>query len=238
MKRMKKLIGFAALEFIALLTLSSPLLAAEQERSAESFEKLRAECIKLAPSGWAVELMLVDAKNPSKPGDCPAIVIHTEKDVEQDHQIPNSSSAITASRATEPVAIRLVAQPYVSPIEYGAIKRRNDEHANQRITMFKRLKAEKVNSTLTGTEPLPPSAFRPTSYTEIRMVWEYAFLWLATEPEPLPTHRFETLTLKVDAPQDVTIRNQTVAGQLKALLEAINKTLTPYESAAKSGEKS
>jgi hypothetical protein len=216
---MKRTIGLAALGFFALLTLSLPLLAGDQERSAESFEKLRAECIKLAPAGWAVELTLVDAKNPAKPGDCPAIVIHTEKSL-------------------EPVAIRLMTLPYVSPIEYAAIKRRNDEHANQRLAMFKRMKTEKVNATATGSEPSPPSAFQPTSYTEIRRVWEYAFLWLETEPEPLPTHRFEILTLKIDAPQDGTIRDQAVVAQLKVLVESIKKTLTPYESPAKSGEKS
>ena len=228
----------AAGTLAVLLVLSSPLSAADQDRNAESFEKLRAECIKLAPTGWTVELMLVDAKNSAKPGDCPAIVIHTDKNVEQEHEVINSAPSATPIRTTDPLAIRLVAQPYVSPIEYAATKRRNDEHANQRLAMFKRLKTEKVNSAFMGPEPIPPSAFRPNSYTEIRLVWEYAFLWLETEPESLPTHRFEVLTLKIDSPQGVTIRDQVMANQMQTVLDSIRKILTPYQAAPKSGEKS
>jgi hypothetical protein len=204
--------------------------AAEPERNAESFEKLRAECVKLAPRGWAVELTLVADGNLQRAGECPALVIRTEQNVPVEYHMPNPSSAGETFRKTEPVTIRLIAQPYISPIEYAALKRRNDECVGQRTAMAKKLKDEKIASAFMGPEPIPPSGFRANSYTEMRLVWEYAFLWLESEPKPLPTHRFEILTLKLDMPQNVTIGDKKIADEFKSLAQAVQSRLTSYES--------
>jgi hypothetical protein len=210
---------------------NSQASAAEQERNAESFEKLRAECVKFVPRGWIVELTLANDGNSARAGECPALVIRTERSVPVEYHMPNPSTAGETFRKTEPLAIRLVAQPYVSPIDYAAMKRRNNDFTAQRTAMAKRMKSEKINSAFMGPEPIPPSGFRPESYTETRLVWEYAFLWLETEPKPLPTHRFEILTLKLDAPQNVTINDKRAAEDFQAILQSIGKTLAAYESA-------
>src|SRR6187551_3266484 len=105
----------------------SPVAAAEHERNAESFEKLRAECVKFAPPGWTVEQELVNDANSGRRGECPALVIRTEKNVAVEYHMPNPSTAGETFKQNEPLAIRLIAQPYVSPIDYSSLKRRNED---------------------------------------------------------------------------------------------------------------
>jgi hypothetical protein len=90
-----------------------------------------------------------------------------------------------------------------------------------------RLKEVKLNAK--GEDPPAPFQFEPRSVPEARMIREYAFLWLATEPEQLPSHRFGTLSMWYWGEDTVEIHDVERDKQYRQLAASLERIVTAYE---------
>jgi hypothetical protein len=204
---------------------------ADDAQDADNLEKLRAECEKTLPAGWIAELGLVESNRPKQRGECPAVVIRTEQPVMLEFAAANAPAGEEARRVTEPAAIRLVCFRPVTQQEFARLKKQNGESQRQRSEMEARLKGA-VRWGFMGPAPIPPSAFEPNSYQETRSVWEYAVLWQRTQPQELPTHHYESLSLTLSTESDMSISDKGKAREYSQVLEAVKKLLTPYDAPA------
>ena len=80
-----------------------------------------------------------------------------------------------------------------------------------------------------GAEPIPPSAFDPKDDSQRRQVLEYALVWNRTEPEPLPTHHFESLSFDVTLPSNSAITDKAKAKEYAEIVKNLDELLAPYE---------
>lgn len=197
-------------------------------REAQALESLRAEVRKAVPARWIVEVALVDPERPGVGGPCPALVIRSELPLEVELSYPGMPAGGEAVRRMEPVAIRLVAYPFLTAQGYAAsiaaVRRGRDERL-----AFVRSRLKDAPYASKSPEPIPPEDFRPREDAERRLVLEYALLCRRTESPRLPTHHARGLAFHVAPDENLTIRDESKSREYARIRESLGKLLTPYE---------
>ncbi len=141
---------------------------------------------------------------------------------------PGSAPGQEPFRESRQIMIILQVRPHLTLEEFARRKAKDDELIKSRETAERKLRA--VSWAYKGPRPVPPSAFRPRDEKERRRVLEYALLWNRTEPEPLPTHSFESLGFVVRYPfSESLITDKPKAKQYEAIVKMVEAMLKPYE---------
>jgi hypothetical protein len=214
------------------LALIQPALAENDvAQDVTHLERLIAEIEKLVPAGWDVEL---DLAAPGPGGLRPVLTITTGEKVSMKWNIPGQAFRAEGQPdkniKQEHVELRLAFMTRLTPEEHAAARRRNEERYDRRRQFVKEhLSGVSYSGKVAAGHPAaPPWSFETRSETETRRVREYAFLWLATEPENLPSHRYGTLSMWY-RPPPILIYDEKWSREYDQIVDGMGRLLTPYE---------
>ena len=212
----------AALAWFCLASLANA--APDVARNVADLEQLVSEVKKIVPAGWdlkfdVAELYLRDMR--------PVLTVTSAEELPVQHfgpGMPGGGPAIEREKVT----LWLAFMAYKSPAEHAAARERNDALTNTRREFVKQRLTE-VKFGGKGEDPPPPWQFSPRSASEARLVREYAFLWLATEPEPLPSHHYGTLSMWYWGEDTIEIHDAERDQQYQQIAKGLERILTSYE---------
>lgn len=218
--------ALAAIAFFIVTALGA--VQAGDRNDAEDLEALHGKFQKMLPKGWSATLDLLDAERPDQPGSTPAIVIQSDTPLEVSWSVPSSPPGDQLHINREPVVIRLIAMPFVPPEKYTALRQHNQKLA-EICEQFTRTEMSAIPWAHKGALPLPPSAFSPETDPEKRLVRHYAYLWMRSQPTPLPTHYEGTLSFDLRLPFGIQVRDTAKSQEYLRIQQSLAKLLTPYE---------
>ena len=126
------------------------------------------------------------------------------------------------------VALHFVTLPFVTPQNYTTIREHNDLLRRRRIKFVgEHLKA--ISWAHKGPRPIPPYAFDPRTEDEIELIRQYAFLWIATQPRPLPTHYTNHFSFAMHLPDSMQIHHAEKSKEYDRIVDAVQQIIVPYE---------
>jgi hypothetical protein len=213
-----------------------PAATADEKQDATQLEQLIAKIRSQLPAGWTVEFKLSREENPLV--FMPQILVKSADKLPWDFVGGPGAPFVSADRAEQPpkldpkiVEIDIALNPYLSPQDYAKAHDRNDI-LEQRRRQFEVTRLKLHQSHFKGG--FTPAGLVPKSPEEARAIREYAMLWLATEPQRLPTHHYGTLSFSAIELHGIFVAQRKIYQpekhqeyqQIKAMLE---KLLVPYE---------
>ncbi len=223
-----------AASFALILMLSATTVADEADELAR-MERLLLEVEQVLPSGWIVEMKLADPQNPDRQGSHPTLVIKSDDLLPVEYFYPGAPfrPADEPDRppkiSQEIVKVSFSTRPYMSPKRFKKVSTQNDAQQQKRIE-FKRNLLKEIPYGHKGDEPIPPHAFYPRTNDEVYLVRQYAFLWVSTQSQPIPTHHIDTLSFEMHKPWDMTIHDAHKAKEYEQILTAVQKIIVPYQT--------
>ncbi len=182
---------------------------------------------KILPPGWSVSSKLANRDAPSRPGWHPTVVIQSKDALPVEHFYPGMGPDEAPKISREKVTVFFVASRYVSWDQYAVVQQQNESLLEKRRA-FRNEKLKFIPWGYKGAEPIPPDAFEPRTKAETRRIREYAFLWISTQPKPLPTHFAENLSFEMHLPGSIEIHDPKKSQEYKQLLESVEKIIVPY----------
>ncbi len=204
-------------------------LAASEKDDAASLERLRGEIARRLPTGWRVTIEPGRPDWARGPGaESLAVVITSKEPLHVEIHMPNPAAGQPPDKESRRVEVVLAVHPYLTPDEYQQLRAKDEQLVASRDTLERQLKKQ-IRWGYMGAEPIPPSAFDPKDDAQRRQVLEYALLWNHTEPEPLPTHHFESLSFDVTLPINSAITDKAKAKEYAEIVKTLDELLTPYE---------
>jgi hypothetical protein len=219
----------AALAWFSLASLANA--APNVERDVADLEQLVSEVKKIVPAGWNLkfdvgEFYLRETR--------PVLTITSAEDLPVQHFGPGMPAGDPPIER-EKVTLWLAFMAYKSPAEHAAARARNNLRTYDRREFVKqRLKGVKFGGK--GEDPPAPFQFSPQSAQESRLVREYAFLWLATEPEPLPSHHYGTLSMWYWGEDTIEIHDAERDKQYRQIAKGLERIVTAYEKEPKTSD--
>jgi len=181
---------------------------------------------KELPNGWTVEFKVAEHYLGSMR---PVVLISSAEELPIEFVVPSpppGEPEIQREKAT----MWLAFMPYLTQHEFDAARQRNDDRTQQRRQFVdENLKNMRFSGKVGDAEPKPPWGFSPRSEAETRLVNQYAFLWLTTEPERLPSHRYGTLSMWFGQPP-ITIHEAKREREFREIITAVERLVTPYEN--------
>ena len=209
-------------------------VAGDEKQDVAKLEQLLSDVKKVVPSGWTVAISLANSKIPSRRGSHPTLVIRSAKPLPVEHFYP-SMRAITAGNPKPPpmisqevVSLYFVASPFMSRQTFKAARDRNAALLGRRL-QFERKHLKEVERTYKGGEPIPPYAFEPRTERESQLIGRYAFLWISTIPQPVPTHHTDHLSFEMHRPGSFKIHDAKKSREFDQIFDASQEILVPYE---------
>ena len=164
------------------------VLVKESAKSVDQLQKLLETIKQQVPDGWHVKIDFTPGRG---------IVIRSEDLLAVRYHYP-SGPGRGVDEPDEPpeqeqVEIRLGSMPYMLPATW---KRKSAENARRKHlrTHYVKHALDGIRYGTKGGSPSPPHAFLPRSEDEQRRKNEYAFFWMRTVPEKLPTHHYRELS--------------------------------------------
>jgi hypothetical protein len=218
---------------VALVTLaaSRSIVAAEADDAA-SLERLRSEIARRLPAGWTVRIEPAGPVRTRGPGtEVLAVVIASNEKLPVELHAPNPAAGQAPKMEMEKAQIVLAVCPFLTQEQYQQLRAKDEQLVASRTAVEQRLKKQ-IKWGYMGGDPVPPSAFDPKDDAQRRSVLEYALLWNHTEPEPLPTHYFESVAFE-EKPSLYTIADRTKAKEYTDIVKALDELLKPYEKPAR-----
>lgn len=225
---------------LAVVCFSQPIAdggAADEESDAAGIEQLVADVQNVLPPGWVVEFKLVDPRIPTRRGSHPALVIKSDQPLPVEYFAPNPPGRSADEPEPPPdislktVAIHFVASPYLSSHSYSNARERNGTLVQRRVD-FERNHLKHIRWSHMGPNPIPPDAFEPRTARENHLVRQYAYLWVSTQPQPLPTHHTDRLAFEMRDLGSIKLHDAKRSKEYKQILEAVQKFIVPYERGA------
>jgi len=121
--------------------------------------------------------------------------------------------------------------PYLTPQDYAKTRKTNDELEKHR-EQYEERRFGKMRFQNKGE--LSPLSFVSPFEDRTPFLKEYAFLWLRTEPKPLPTHYYGTLAVEThDIPPvwsgTIKIHQAQKEAEHQAIMEVLESLFRPYE---------
>lgn len=210
--------------------------AADERQDAAHMEQLLADVQKFVPPGWDVTYDLIHPGFPDIPGPYPTLVIKSDKPLPLEFVnlpgMPGGAPDDPPDILQTVVTIHFFASPYLSEKDYATARERNDALHQKRI-QFEREHLQKIPwSGHKEGEPIPPEAYEPRTEKETQLVRQYAFLWISTEPRPLPTHHTDHLAFEMRyIPLDIVkIHDDKRSKEYEQIVGALKKIIVPYET--------
>jgi hypothetical protein len=229
---MKRFILSTAIVAIVTLTATSLLVASEKD-DAVSLERIRDAIARRLPDGWTVA---IDPARPDRtrgPGaQSLAIVIASKEELPLVIQMPNPAAGQPPANEKRKVEIVLAVRPFLTAEQYQRVKANDEQFVASRTAMERQLKKD-IHWGFMGAEPVPPSAFDPKDDAQRRQVVEYALLWNRTEPEPFPTHYFESVSFEEMLPLYTAIADRAKMKEYAGIVKALDELLKPYQKPAR-----
>ncbi len=220
-------LSYLTLSLLTFFYYSSAIAVLEKD-DVDTLEKLQREIKRILPSGWDVEIIPTARwREPrSDEGDSPCLLISTKESVSVQFQFPNSAPGSPPEKRSQKLDLALVAFPLVSSEQHASMLKTNSEKTNTRLNFMNKLKG--IQWAHMGPTPFPPTAYRPKSEKEKQLVLEYAFLWMRTEPQKLPTHHYTTLSFTLSKDDSVLILDEPRDKEFLQIQKSLNQILTPY----------
>jgi hypothetical protein len=212
----------------AFLAAMCPLAASEKDDAA-SLERLRGEIARRLPADWSVTIESGRpdrAKGPA--AESLAMVITSKEPLPVEIHMPNPAAGQPPDKESRKVEIVLAVRPYLTPEEYQQLRAKDEQLVASRTALERQL-TKQIHWGFMGAEPIPPSAFDPKDDAQRRQVLEYALVWNRTEPDPLPTHHFESLSFDVALPIYSAITDKAKAQEYAKIVKTLDELLAPYE---------
>jgi len=208
---------------------------ADEQQDAARMKQLFADIQKVLPPAWIIEIKLADPRIPSRPGPHPALVIKSAEPLPVKCFYPGMPERSVEEREPPPktakkiVAVQFIAFPFLSLESYKTARKRNDTLRQTRL-QFEREHLKGIRSTYKGSEPIPPYAYEPRTEDEAQLVRQYAFLWVSTQPDLLPTHHTDHLAFEMHDAGSIKIHDAKKSKEYHQILDAVQKTIVPYEN--------
>ena len=225
----------------AFIIVVAPLLAmcagpsqANEKQDAAQLDQLISKIEPLLPDGWSVAF---EVSNDDWRRERPMLVIRSKEKLPVEYESaigrPAAGPDPNPYIVQEIVKLELAFVPYMTPQEYTAARGKNDELEQQRL-QYRAARLDKMQIAHKGD--LTPLAVERHTGNKSPLAREYAFLWLRTMPQPLPTHHYGTLAaVNWDLPPmggsgtTIKIHNAEKDKQYHAIISGLEKILVPYE---------
>jgi hypothetical protein len=198
--------------------------ARDVERNVADLEQLVREVKKFVPEGWNLQFDVAE----SYLGDMrPVLTISSAEELPvQRFGMGMASSDPPFER--EKVKLWLAFMAYKSPAEHAAARELIERLTRERRE-FVEQRLQQLEIASKGEDPPSPGQFRPRSAAEGRLVREYAFLWLATEPESLPSHHYGTLSMWYWGEDTIKIHDSQRDKEYQQIAAGLEQIVTAYE---------
>lgn len=219
---------------VSLPLVFTPGVEADERQEAASMEQLVTEVQKVVPPGWSVRYDLIHPRFTDNPGPYPALVVKSEAPLPLEYvnvpSLPARSANDPPDISQKIITIRFIASPYLTEAEHAEARKRNDELHQKRV-QFEREHLQNVPWSYKGAEAIPPYVYEPRTEQETQLVRQYAFLWVSTEPRPLPTHHTDRLafSMRYIPLEFVKIHDAKGAKEYTQIVGALEKIIVPYE---------
>jgi len=220
--------------FLGLSLICVVGVAGDVEEDVARLDELQTNIKAILPSGWAVNIELSDEKIPNRRGSYPTLAIKSNEPLPVEHFYPGMPGRSVDEPEAAPkitrefVALYFVALPRMSPQEY-ATRRESNDALRDRRSKFEFDHLKKIARAHKGDGPIPPDAFEARTEDEVRLIRQYAFLWISTRPQPLPTNYTDHFSFVMHLPGSMRIHNAEKSTEYGRLLEAVQKIIVPYE---------
>jgi hypothetical protein len=188
--------AFVAALIWPMLVASVPSRADERGDVAQ-LDQLMAQIKPMLPAGWSVKFEISNSLFQYKP----QLQISSQEKLPIYYLGMAGRPSSVGDRPPEPDAIQEVKMdfalmPYMSPQEYELVRTRNEALERKRREFeVSRLGIEQSNF----KGGVTPASFEWQTRTTTPFLREYAILWLNTEPQPLPTHYYGSLSFRTTA---------------------------------------
>jgi hypothetical protein len=202
-------------------------------RDAENLRALAVQVRAILPPGWRADFTFDFPLDPAYAwaprSDKPCLVVYYENEA-RGHWLAPGMPAVGEGEdwPFEPLRVwmSLTLEEYVSPEAYQDARRKNQALKQRRLAFERRLASIPYGHK--GSDPKPPSAYRPESPDQSELVRQYSLLWMRTEPTPLPTHHFRTVGLTVMFPI-VRLEDSNLQQKLEQIEAGISRIVVSYE---------
>lgn len=216
--------------FILALMVANHICAADEDANRVALlEEVATKVRKLLPASW--EVTITPSADDFSGSDEPALVVRTKQPVATLTQYPNPAPGQKPLAKEVIVSVRFECRPFVSQEAHANATKRNLAMRDERLA-FAAKHLSKVQTGYMGNPPIPPGHHTPENAEQQRAVLEYAFLWLRTVPEELPSHHYRNLSFDRNYAFYTTMADPAKAKEFNKLLDKLDEILTPYAKAA------
>ena len=80
-----------------------------------------------------------------------------------------------------------------------------------------------------GPNPFPPFDYHPKNEAERKLLLEYAFVWVNTEPCRLPNYHFRQLAFRGDMMENWNFQGPGIQEEIERVRSSLLKILKKYE---------
>lgn len=221
-----------ALLLSLLLSASSTAPAADtrEAKEAATLHQLLAEVKLLLPKGW--EAVLSPTHEDLGAIDEPGLIIRTKTKVKTSTQFPNPAPGQEPTTRDQIFQVHYRSFPFMDDKAVQAATTKNAERNRLRVD-FEATHLREVDAGFMGNRPIPPGHYSPKNDVEKEAHLIYSLLWLRTEPEAIPSHRYKNLSFQKVSPRYTRLVESGPAAQLTEITQHLDKVIGPYPAKAK-----
>jgi hypothetical protein len=199
--------------------------------SARRLEQLLAEVRAVIPNNWKAEIGPGTAgkEKVRVQGDKPYIVLWRTEEAKTYYAGPGGPSRVPRGEPKtelKEVLFTFWCMPYMSKQEYQKAKEENVSKHLLRRDAEQKLRGLEGSSM--GNPPLPPMAYKPRNEAESKLVRQYAFVWLNTEPRSLPEYYYHELSFTADTMEWYRFPEPDVMKEIEGVRGKLLKILGVY----------
>lgn len=216
------------LTLLIVFTMGAVAFAADDATDqAAQLEQLLAEVQQTLPAGWSAEITPTEKWPTHRRTNAPGLVVYRHENVQGYYDAPNPGSDGPETQSTE-VMFMFTAMPYLTQPQYRNLKNDNETRGQTRLEFEKKLKD--IPGGYMGANPWPPGAYEPADESQRNLIRQYAFVWLNTEPHPLPNYSYNHLSFDGYMQENLVCEKSTDQKELATVRALLLKLLNRYEA--------
>lgn len=190
-----------------------------------NLKQLVADIQSTLPPGWQVATTPDIPRGVTYPGQShrPIVAIWRTEKAEGRWHFPNPGGEEDPFEP-EQVCFTLELVEHMPPELYQQAVQENARRNSRRLAMMKSL-PRGIRFAWMGPVPIPPDAYEPQTPEETDAVRRYALVWLRTEPRPLATHTYRTLSFVANLQETLELKNPEIRGEREVVLNQLLKCI-------------
>jgi hypothetical protein len=196
---------------------------ADAKQNAAQLDQIIAHVEKMLPAGWTVAFEVARDSRPK-------LVISSTADLPVEYMGPGKSGDPAIDTSQRHVTVDIEFVPYMTPDDRAKAHQRNEE-LERRRRQYEETRLNQRQSRYKGG--FTPATYQLQTGDKSPIIREYAFFWLTTEPQPLPTHhcgKFSVVTYDLNRlSYPIKIRDERKDGEYAQIVAALEKIFVPYE---------